>query len=660
MSLGGPLGAHWDGAGTWLRVFSQHAHGLQVAFFQGDDDGQNAARHPLERGPDQVFSGYFPGIGPGHRYRLFALGKMNPLEGHRFDPNAPLLDPYARAIKAEKDGTKSVLIVDPHFPWEGIGRPAIPWKDTVIYEAHVKGMTQQHPDVPPADRGRFLGLCAPAVVDHLKKLGVTSLQLMPVHHRFDEGHLRHKGLTNYWGYSTLGFFAPDPRFASADDGAQVREFKAMVKGLHKAGIEVLLDVVYNHTAEGNEKGPTLNFRGLDNATYYRLRPEDRARYLDVTGCGNTLNIAHPRVLQMVMDSLRHWVEEMGVDGFRFDLATALARDPDQFSAQSAFFKVIGQDPVLSRVKLIAEPWDLGEGGYRLGQFPTQWSEWNDAYRDSVRRFWRADKGQAAALATRIAGSADIFGARRPQNSINYVACHDGYTLQDLVSYEEKHNQENGEENRDGASANWSRNWGHEGSTDSARIVHLRDRIKRNLMATLAFSRGVPMIGHGDELGRTQKGNNNAYCQDGPLTWINWELDGSQKTHLAFCQQVFALRRAHPAFTDTTFFDGIAGETHARKDVHWLLPDGTEMKEVHWAEDERKFFGMWIARADPPLLVYFNGGSRGVHARLPPPHPHHTWEILVQTCDSTVPPSTRADLHIPPHALVLAAEVKEEP
>jgi glycogen operon protein len=598
--------------------------------------------------------------GPGQRYLLFADGPRGPHTPHRFDPQKPLIDPYARAITTQSDGTRCALVVDPAFSWGDAPRPCTPWAKTVIYEGHVRGMTQMHPQIEERLRGTYLGLAHPVIIEHLKALGVTAIQLLPVHHSLSEEHLIARGLQNYWGYSTLGFFAPDPRFASADEGQQVFEFKEMVKTFHAAGLEVLLDVVYNHTAEGNHKGQTHSFKGLDNASYYRLDPENPRRYLDVTGCGNTLNLSHPRVLQMVMDSLRAWVLEMGVDGFRFDLATALARNPESFDSQGTFLTTLQQDPVLNQVKLIAEPWDLGEGGYRLGHFPAGWAEWNDRYRDVVRRFWRADKGQTAQFATRLAGSADLFPHRSPQASINYITSHDGFTLQDLVRYEKKHNEANGEGNQDGASANWSRNWGQEGVTDTGRIIHVRERTKRNLMATLAFSRGVPMIAHGDELGRTQKGNNNAYCHDSDLTWINWELNEQQREFLDFCRTLFRLRKEHPVFTETRFFEGDTLESGKRKDVHWIRPDGKEMHHDDWAESHLQVFGMWVSGKSTSLLAYFNGSPRGKHVHLPKAHPNHTWNTLVRSAESTIPLDGEGDLHLPPHAFILLAEKENEP
>ena len=490
-----------------------------------------------------------------------------------------------------------------------------------------------HPEVPPDLRGTYLGLASDPIIEHLLALGVTAVELLPVHHAVSERELVERGLTNYWGYNTLGFFAPDERFATGAFGEQVTEFKTMVKALHRAGIEVLLDVVYNHTAEGGRLGPTLSLRGIDNASYYRLNPENRREYVDYTGCGNSLNMRHARTLQLVMDSLRYWVQQMHVDGFRFDLAPTLVRELQEVNRLGRFFAMVQQDPSLAEVKLIAEPWDLGPGGYQVGNFPDGWAEWNAEYRDAVRRFWRGDAGQVAELASRLSGSADLYepGARSPHASINFVTCHDGFTLADLVSYERKHNEANGEKNRDGNNANWSRNWGVEGPTESHRILRLRDRMARNFLATLAFSQGVPMLSHGDELGRTQRGNNNGYCQDGRLTWVDWDLDARQRELLAFARKVLEIRKSNPVLRRRSFFSGLPLADGDGKDVTWLKPDGSEFTVDDWHDPECRALGMFVLgeahdevdeRGRPiqgdSLLLLLNAGERPCHFRLPQP------------------------------------------
>jgi glycogen operon protein len=499
----------------------------------------------------------------------------------------------------------------------------------VVYECHVRGLTKLHPDIPERLRGTYLGLATEPILDHLRALGVTAVELMPVHHYVADRHLRERGLTNYWGYNTIGFFAPDVRYATGVRGEQVSEFKTMVKRLHAAGIEVILDVVYNHTAEGNHLGPTLAMRGVDNAAYYRLVPDDPRYYMDFTGCGNSLNMLHPRTIQLIMDSLRYWVLDMHVDGFRFDLAPVLARELYEVNRLGTFFDIIHQDPVLSRVKLIAEPWDVGPGGYQVGNFPVGWAEWNDRYRDTVRRFWRGDPGQVGELATRLSGSSDIFApsARQPYSSINFVASHDGFTLHDLVSYERKHNEANGEDNRDGTDENLSRNWGQEGPTESVLIVRMRERISRNFLATLACSQGVPMLCAGDEMGRTQRGNNNAYCQDNEISWVDWAVDERRRELLAFTRKVFAIRAANPALRRRRWFRGDAAP--GIKDVTWLRPDGNEMTEEDWRDGGSHVLGMLTAgaatdqqderghpvRGDTVLLLV-NGGVRSRYFALP--------------------------------------------
>ncbi len=545
-------------------------------------------------------------------------GPYAPAEGHRFNPAKLLLDPYARAISGtmewsdvlsgyplrsddpnrdlvpdSRDSAGAMpksLVLDPGFAWGDDAPLRTAWDRTVIYEAHVKGMTQLHPDIPEPLRGTYLGLASAPIIHHLKSLGVTAIELLPVHHVAAERRLSEQRLTNYWGYNSVGYFAPDVRYATPAGvpGSQVTEFKTMVKRFHQEGIEVLLDVVYNHTGEGSHLGPTLSFRGIDNATYYWPHPENPRLYTDYTGCGNTVDLRKPETLEFVLDSLRYWVRDMRVDGFRFDIAPVLGRGDNGFSPASEFFARLRQDPILAGAKLIAEPWDLGPGGYQVGGFPAGWSEWNGKYRDTVRHFWRGDPGQVGSLASRLAGSSDLYEAsqRPPQASVNFVTCHDGFTLQDLVSYEKKYNEANGEENRDGSNHNLSRNWGVEGPTDVVRTVHVRERIKRNFLATLAFSQGVPMISHGDELGRTQRGNNNAYCQDSPLSWIDWRLSQENQDLLAFVRNVFAIRAASPLLRRRTFF-------HAGDDLTWLRPDGLAMTEADWQDSSSHVLGMLI-------------------------------------------------------------------
>jgi glycogen operon protein len=559
-------------------------------------------------------------------------------------------------------------VVDPSFPWDSDRPPRTPWNRTLIYECHVKGLTARHPDVPETSRGRFLGLCSEPVIEHLRSLGVTAVELLPIHHSVSERALVDRGLTNYWGYNTLGFFAPDARFASADRGQQVAEFKTMVKTLHRAGIEVLLDVVYNHTAEGNEHGPTLSLRGIDNASYYHLVEADPRSYVDYTGCGNTLNTRHPRVMQLIMDSLRYWAKEMHVDGFRFDLAPALARELHRVDRLERFFATIQQDPVLAQVKLVAEPWDLGPDGYQMGRFPTGWAEWNGRYRDAVRRFWRGDPAHVGEFASRIAGSSDLFGGgdRSPQASVNFVTAHDGFTLADLVSYERKHNEANGEDNRDGSDSNWSWNCGVEGPTGSRSVQRRRARSMRNLLATLAFSQGVPMLSHGDELARSQRGNNNAYCHDDELSWLDWELDAERGAILDFTRRVFALRAQNPILRRRSFFSGSPVPGEDTKDVHWLRPDGAEMTLDDWNDPGCHVLGMLAPgganaevdeRGRPiegeTLLLLANAGRHPRLFHLPKQPEPGAWEHTLSTARSARPSPPRGGvLRLRAHSLSL--------
>ncbi|HET7439338.1 MAG TPA: glycogen debranching protein GlgX, partial [Nitrospira sp.] len=596
-----PLGATWDGEGVNFALFSENATAVELCLFDRPDDPQETHRIRIEECTDFVWHVYLPEVRPGQHYGYRVHGLYEPEAGHRFNPAKVLYDPYAKAIAGSVDWSEALfgyrigdpkadlslddrdnagsipkcVVVDQAFTWGGDQLLRTPWDRTVIYELHVHGFTARHPDVPTNLRGTYAGLATPAVIEHLQHIGVTAVELLPVHHFIRDKHLIDRGLTNYWGYNSIGFFAPDIRYATSTDRAHhVWEFKTMVKALHNAGIEIILDVVYNHTGEGNHLGPTLSFRGIDNASYYRLVPLQPRYYLDYTGCGNTLNVRHPRVLQLIMDSLRYWVLEMHVDGFRFDLASTLARELHDVDRLSAFFDIIHQDPVLSQVKLIAEPWDLGEGGYQVGNFPPGWAEWNGRYRDTIRRYWKGDGGQVAELAYRLSGSSDLYegGGRRPHASINFVTAHDGFTLHDLVSYNQKHNEANGENNGDGTDDNLSWNCGVEGSTTKPSIVALRERQKRNMLATLLLSQGVPMICGGDEMGRTQRSNNNAYCQDNEISWVDWKLNTPQQALLAFTKSLIMLRQQHPVFRRRRFFQGRRIRGAEVKDISWLRPD----------------------------------------------------------------------------------------
>ena len=601
-----PLGATWLEDGVNFALFSEHATRVELCLFDSPEATEETHRIVLPEKTDQVWHGMLPDVKPGQVYGYRVHGPDDSARGHRFNPRKLLLDPYAKAIARPLVWDDSVLdpagdtgrcaplarVAGDFFDWQGDHPLRIPWHQTVVYELHVKGFTQQHPGVPEELRGTYAGLASPAAIEHLRALGVTAVELLPGHYHIDEHFLASKGRVNYWGYNTLGFFAPDPRYAASGPAGAVREFRAMVRVLHAAGIEVILDVVYNHTAEGDQRGPTLSLKGIDNAAYYRLA-EDRTRYVDFTGCGNSLNVAHPRTLQLIMDSLRHWVNAMHVDGFRFDLASALARELLEVDRLGAFFDIIHQDPVLSEVKLIAEPWDLGPNGYQVGNFPVLWTEWNGRYRDCVRRFWKGHGGSVGEFATRIAGSSDLYAhnGRRPSASLNFITAHDGFTLRDLVSYEQKHNEANGEENRDGSNHNDSWNCGAEGPTDDAAINALRARQQRNFLATLLLSQGVPMLLAGDEFGQTQRGNNNAYCQDSPIAWIDWNLTDGQRALLEFTREVLRLRKSQPVFRRRHFFQGreIFGEEI--KDIYWLKPEGAMMADGDWNAGHVECIGM---------------------------------------------------------------------
>lgn len=615
-----PLGATWDGTGVNIAVFSDNATKVELCVFDSADEGTEL-RVELPERTYRVFHGYFPDLKPGALYGFRVHGPYSPYQGHRFNSNKLLLDPYARAIGRnlkwddslfgyrfgdpaedlsfdERDSAPYAplgLIVDTAFTWGNDRLPQTPWEKTVIYEVHVKGFTKLMPGVPEKLRGTYAGLASAVAIEHLKSLGVTAVELMPIHYHVDERFLVQQGRVNYWGYNTLGFFAPDPRYcATRDPELMVQEFKSMVRTLHAAGIEVILDVVYNHTAEGDQLGPTLSWRGIDNASYYRLKPDNLRRYMDFTGCGNTPQIRHPRVLQLMMDSLRYWATEMHVDGFRFDLAATLARQYSSVDLLSGFFNVIHQDPVLSQVKLIAEPWDVGDDGYQVGRFPVIWTEWNARYRDCVRRFWKGDGGTVNELATRLAGSSDLYmdDGRRPSASVNFVTCHDGFTLQDLVSFDSKHNEANGEGNRDGTDANYSWNCGAEGPTEDLDVQVMRERQKRNLLATLLLSQGVPMILSGDELGHSAQGNNNCYSQDNYLSWLNWDLSPEQQRFLNFAKKLIAIRKSQPALSRRHFFRGpIRGDE--LEEIYWLDSSGKQMDDEAWNSGFVRSLGMLL-------------------------------------------------------------------
>lgn len=646
-----PLGATWDGRGVNFALFSAHAEKVELCLFERVD-GHETARFTLPECSDQVWHGYLPEAHPGTLYGYRVYGPYAPEKGHRFNHHKLLLDPYARLIRGRlrwsdahfgyrigspredlsfdrRDNARTMpkcQVVDPAFSW-GIDRHLQrPWSETIIYEAHLRGFTMRHPELPEKLRGTAAGFASGEIIAYLQSLGISAVELMPVQAHVDDRHLIENGLTNYWGYNTIGFFAPEPGYLAT--GA-LHEFKTMVARLHDAGIEVILDVVYNHTGEGNRFGPTLCFRGIDNASYYRLQPDAPRYYLDDTGTGNSLNVRHPRVLQMVMDSLRYWAGEMHVDGFRFDLATTLARGPDGFDPHSSFLDAVRQDPLLARTKLIAEPWDVGPGGYQLGRFGAGWAEWNDRYRDSVRRFWRGDAGALPEFATRITGSADLFDhdRRRPAASINFVTSHDGFTLQDLVSYERKHNEPNEEDNRDGHDGAFGTNYGVEGPTDDARIVALRRRQRRNMLATLLFSQGTPMLLAGDEFGRTQNGNNNAYAQDNETSLVAWEaIDDAARDDVAFVRRLITLRRQHPALRWPRFLHGWEKCDKGIKDITWLAPGGEEMTTEHWSNPEARSVGLLLnGRADssitaPPsdeiLLLLLNAHEENLDFKLP--------------------------------------------
>ncbi len=650
-----PRGATWDGAGVNFALFSENASAVELCLF--DSDG-NEERITVRDRSESVWHCYLPNARPGQLYGYRVHGPYDPRNGHQFNPDKLLMDPYARAYvgdldwnedhfgykqnskktdlsKSETDnaaGMPKSRVVDGAFTWGNDQPPETPLREAVIYELHVQGFTQLHPDVPEHLRGTYAGLASDAAIEHMTELGVTTVELLPVHAFVQDKHLVDKGLVNYWGYNTIGFFAPENRYAATDD--PVGEFKTMVRRLHAAGLEVILDVVYNHTAEGNHLGPTLSFRGIDNAAYYRLVEGDARHYMDYTGTGNSLDLDHPRVLQLVMDSLRYWVEEMHVDGFRFDLATTLLREEHLFEPRGAFAKAIRQDPVLAGVKLIAEPWDVGEGGYQVGAFPAPFSEWNGKYRDEVRSYWKGDGGLVGELAYRITGSSDLFGHgdRGPRASINFITSHDGFPLADLVSYNDKHNEANGEDNKDGDNSNESWNCGVEGPTDDPEIIALRARQQRNFLATLFLSQGVPMLLAGDEIGRTQGGNNNAYCQDNETSWVDWDLSEADEDLLSFARRVISIRNEHPTFGRVRFFEG-RSEDH-EPDAIWLTPSGEEMTDDQWNNSYARSLGLivratGITEPDDDFVLLFNAHYGEIPFTLPGDDDTR-WELLLDT------------------------------
>ncbi|MGC0368542.1 MULTISPECIES: glycogen debranching protein GlgX [unclassified Microbacterium] len=690
-----PLGATYDGNGTNFALFSEAAERVELCLF--DEDGTETCFELVDVDAF-VWHAYLPNIQPGQRYGYRVHGPYDPANGQRFNPSKLLLDPYAKAVEGQIDWGQPVfsyefgdpdsfndedsaahmmkgVVINPFFDWSGDRRPKTPYAESFIYEAHVKGLTQLHPDVPEELRGTYAGIAHPAVIDHLRKLGITAIELMPVHQFVNDSTLEEKGLSNYWGYNTIAFLAPQNTYSSTGDhGQQVQEFKAMVKALHAAGIEVILDVVYNHTAEGNHMGPTLSMRGIDNEAYYRLEDDDKRYYTDYTGTGNSLNVGNPHTLQLIMDSLRYWVLDMHVDGFRFDLASTLAREFYEVDRLAAFFELVQQDPVVSQVKLIAEPWDVGPGGYQVGNFPPQWTEWNGKYRDTVRDFWRGEPQALGEFASRLTGSADLYehSGRRPVASINFVTAHDGFTLRDLVSYNEKHNEANGEDNNDGESHNRSSNMGVEGPTDDPEVRTRRAQQQRNFIATLLLSQGVPMLLHGDELGRTQGGNNNGYAQDNEITWVDW----SSVDHplIEFTAALARLRKEHPTFRRSRFFDGRPvkmEEGDNIPDVVWLRPDGTLMQPEDWDSGFGRAVGVFLngqgirerdrrgeAISDDHFLVLFNAGDEPVDFHVPDIQYSPEWDVYVDTAGeraNTEPIAPGEALKLEPKSLIVLRE-----
>ena len=693
-----PLGAKWDGTGVNFALYSEHAQGVELCLF--DEECAECEKIPLKEITAFVWHGYLPGIQPGQRYGYRVHGPWEPEKGLRFNPAKVLVDPYAQAVTGRVDWSQAIfpyvfgvddadlqiderdsapgipksLVVNPYFDWEQDRPLRTPLSDSVIYETHVKGFSIQNPDVPEPLRGTYAGLASPASPRHLKRLGITAVELMPVHHFINDSHLVEVGLSNYWGYNTLAYFAPHGRYCSTGDGGnQVAEFKAMVKTLHREGIEVILDVVYNHTAEGNHMGPMLSLKGIDNLTYYRTVADNARFYMDYTGTGNSLNVRHPQVLKLIMDSLRYWVTEMHVDGFRFDLAATLARELHDVDRLSGFFDIIHQDPTLADVKLIAEPWDVGEGGYQVGNFPVQWAEWNGKYRDTVRRYWKGDDGQLSDLGYRLTGSSDLYqhDGRRPYASINFVTAHDGFTLRDLVSYNDKHNEANGENNQDGANDNNAWNMGAEGSTDDPDINHARDRQIRNFLASLLFSQGVPMISGGDEIGRTQKGNNNAYCQDNEISWYDWTPSEEKELLIDFTCRLIALRKEHPNLRRRKFFQDRVIHNSAARDIAWFGTNGKELSPEAWNAGWVRTLGMMLngstlnatdqlgnSITDNSFLLLLNAHHEPVNFQLPPSPQEGIWQTILNTNNTTTPfkrSTARRRVRLEGRALILLME-----
>ena len=665
-----PLGASWNGIGVNFAVYAESAQVVELCLFD-DPQSPETARVRLPETTAHVFHGFVPGLEPGQLYGFRVHGPWDPERGHRFNAAKLVVDPYARAlagrieheapilgytpggpdadlVRDDRDSARGVpkgVVLDDAFPWGNDQAPRTPLPNSVIYELHVKGFSKLHPQIDPSIRGTYAAIASPPAIEHFKKLGITAVELLPVHQSATEGMLIGRGLSDYWGYNTLSYFAPDARYSSQGDrGGQVREFKAMVKALHAEGIEVILDVVYNHTCEGNHLGPTLSLRGIDNAVYYRLMHDNQRYYMDYTGCGNSLNMLHPQTLKLIMDSLRYWAVDMHVDGFRFDLASTLARELHDVDRLSGFFDIIHQDPVLSRVKLIAEPWDVGEGGYQVGNFPLLWAEWNGKYRDEVRKFWNGYEPQVKELASRLTGSSDLYQSdgRRPYASINFITAHDGFTLHDLVTYGHKHNDANGEGNRDGDDNNSSNNFGVEGETDDPRVITLRERHKRNLLTTLLLSQGVSMLVAGDEMGRTQKGNNNAYCQDNELSWMNWSLSAGGEELLSFTRALIHFRNAHPVLRRRRFFQGVHIRGSEAKDLAWFRFDGEEMRADDWDRPTRRIAFLLGGDAiptrdargnqvvDDTLLVILNGERESSRFRLPALEWAASWAMVIDT------------------------------
>ena len=697
-----PLGATYDGSGVNFTLYSEVAERVELCLVDDGEDGELVEKRvPMPEVDGFVFHCYLPGVQPGQRYGYRVHGPFDPGSGHRCDPSKLLLDPYAKAIEGQVENDQALfsytfgnpeepsredslgktmlsVVTNPYFDWGHDRPPRHEYHDTVIYEAHVKGLTMTHPDIPEEIRGTYAAVGHPVIIDHLASLGVTAIELMPVHQFVQDTSLQAKGLTNYWGYNTIGFLAPHNAYASGQRGQQVTEFKGMVKALHEANIEVILDVVYNHTAEGNEMGPTIAFRGIDNAQYYRLVDDDKQHYYDTTGTGNSLLMRSPHVLQLIMDSLRYWVTEMHVDGFRFDLAATLARQFHEVDKLSAFFDIIQQDPVISQVKLIAEPWDVGDGGYQVGNFPPLWTEWNGKYRDTVRDFWRGQPSTLGEFASRVSGSSDLYehSGRKPIASINFITAHDGFTLRDLVSYNDKHNEANGEDNKDGESHNRSWNCGVEGPTDDPEIRTLRMRQIRNFLTTLLLSQGVPMIAHGDELGRTQQGNNNVYCQDNELSWVDWDLDEDQAELLEFTKVLVQLRQDHPVFRRRRFFAGSAthGGESTLGDIYWLNPDGSHMSEEDWRQADYKAVGVWLngsgipepdsrgrAIVDDDFFLIFNASHEPRTFMLPSIEWGEQWRMEINTHAQEVDPGPYAastTLEVGPRSVVVLCSPRD--